>query len=72
LLNYEAVFEPARLFISSMGRVKYLSPIYKALINSNKKSLAVDWLSQNLNFYHPYAIEKINNIIGHIDLLLIE
>lgn len=31
MLNYTAVMEPAHLFVSSMGRLKYLTPIYEAL-----------------------------------------
>jgi len=27
-LNYTAVFTPANTFVSSMGRLKYLTPIY--------------------------------------------
>jgi len=34
-LNYSTVLEPAHTFISSMGRMKYLTPIYTALLQTN-------------------------------------
>ena len=53
LMNYESVKEPAHLFISSMGRLKYLTPVYQALLDSNQRALALQWYSENIDFYHP-------------------
>lgn len=34
-IGYAPTKEPAHTFISSQGRMKYLTPIYKALLESN-------------------------------------
>ena len=40
-LNYTPVYEPAHTWISSMGRSKYLTPVYQALEDSGQHDLAV-------------------------------
>ena len=62
--NYSAVLEPAHTFISSMGRMKYLTPIYTALINTNQRDLAIQWYNENINFYHPYAVQALAKLLG--------
>lgn len=41
--GYKPVMDAAHAFISSMGRMKYLQPVYQALLDSNQKDIAVTW-----------------------------
>jgi leukotriene-A4 hydrolase len=66
LLNYTNVLEPAHQFISSMGRMKYLTPVYQALLKTNQKALAIQWYEENVDFYHPYAVLQIGKLLGVI------
>ena len=63
-LNYSAVLEPAHTFICSMGRMKYLTPIYTALLETGQRDLAIQWFNENLSFYHPYAIRDLSTLLG--------
>lgn len=64
MTNYTNVTEPAHEFISSMGRMKYLTPIYQALIDTNQTTEAVKWYNENVDFYHPYAVEMLAKLLG--------
>lgn len=61
--GYDKVMEPAKEFISSQGRLKYLTPIYTALLESGNKATAEEWLALNADFYHPMALAKITKLI---------
>lgn len=63
-LGWETVETPAYNFISSMGRMKYLSPIYLALIAAGKHEKAVQWFEDNIDFYHPYVVAKLKKMLG--------
>ena len=62
--GYQPVMQPAHTFISSMGRLKYLKPVYQALLNTNQKDLAVQWFNENINFYHPTAVITLKRLLG--------
>ena len=64
MLNYTEVVEPAHVFISSFGRMKYLTPIYQALLKTNQRALAIKWYEENINFYHPYAVLQLAKLLG--------
>jgi len=61
--GYDQVIEPAHELISSVGRAKYLAPIYKALIHSDQLPLAEQWYKENTDFYHPYVVYQIGKMI---------
>ena len=42
-LKYQPVYEPAHTWISSMGRIKYLKNVYKALARSGQYDLGNSW-----------------------------
>ena len=63
-LNYQPVYDPAHTWISSMGRSKYLMPVYQALEDSGQHDLAVQWNDENKDFYHPVAESSVMKIIG--------
>lgn len=62
--HYDNVTEPAHEFISSMGRMKYLTPIYQALMDSGEQSTAQAWYAENVGFYHPYAVQQVAKIVN--------
>jgi len=62
--NYSAATEPAHQFVSSMGRLKYLNPIYLALVESGQKDLAIKWFMENIDFYHPLAVISLKKMLG--------
>ena len=66
-LGYAPITEAAHTFISSMGRMKYLMPIYQALLDSNQKDVAVKWFNENITFYHPYCVNKLKKMLGITD-----
>jgi leukotriene-A4 hydrolase len=66
-VKYDPVMAPAHTFISSQGRMKYLTPIYQALLDTKQKSIAIKWFNENKNFYHPLAIDKLKKLIGPME-----
>jgi len=63
-LGYETAVQPAHKFISSVGRAKYLTPIYKAMIDAGRKDEAIGWFNENKGFYHPYCVGTIGKLLG--------
>jgi len=59
IINGYDVMKVAEEFVGSMGRMKYLKPIYSALLATGQKTTAQKWLEDNLKFYHPYSIEVL-------------
>jgi leukotriene-A4 hydrolase len=66
-LKYDPVYTPANTWISSMGRSKYLDPVYQALEDSGQHDLAVQWDDANKDFYHPVAQTSIEAILYPAD-----
>ena len=66
-LFYEPVYEPAHEWISSMGRSKYLSPVYASLEDSGQHDIACEWLAENSDFYHPVSYTTLTGIVGSCD-----
>ena len=62
-LNYTPVFEPAHQFVSSMGRLLYLTPIYTALNDNGHHDTAVQWFNENKDFYHPLAVSSLETLL---------
>jgi len=62
-MGYSDVLAPARTFVSTQGRMKYLSPIYSALIASGQLDTAKEWFQENIDFYHPYAVAKLHKML---------
>ena len=63
-LRYQPVYDPAHDWISSMGRNKYLTPVYASLQDSGQHDTAVSWFCENTDFYHPVSISAIEGVIG--------
>lgn len=60
---YDKVVTPSHTFISSQGRLKYLTPIYRALLATDQMALARQWFEENITFYHPLAIDTLSKLL---------
>jgi hypothetical protein len=49
--------------VSYQGRLKYLQPVYQALVQTGRRDLAYQWFILNQNFYHPIALDAIRAIV---------
>lgn len=63
-MYYEPSYDAAHTWVSSMGRCKYLTPVYTALQESGQHNLGVQWYNENLDFYHPVAITTEARVLG--------
>jgi len=64
MVGYETVMTPSENFVGSIGRVKYIKPVYQALEDSGQHDTGVQWLDDNMDFYHPVAITSIQGVLG--------
>lgn len=58
-LMYNPVYSPAETWVGQMGRVKYIKPIYKALVDSGQQTTAEAWNTANINFYQAITETEI-------------
>ena len=63
-LFYDPVYDPAHTWISSMGRSKYVCPVYQSLQDSGQHDLGVQWFDENKDFYHPVTATSVEQILG--------
>jgi hypothetical protein len=61
---YDPSYNAAQTWVSSMGRCKYLTPVYSALEESGQHDLGVTWYNENLDFYHPVAISTEARVLN--------
>jgi len=47
----------------TVGRMKYLTPIYNALLKSGQKKEALMWYNESHDFYSPYAQTQLKKLI---------
>lgn len=62
--GYTRVISAAHIFVSNTGSYGYNKPIYKALLDSDQKSLAQQWLQENINFYHANCRNLVTALIN--------
>ena len=62
--GYDPVTEPAHTFVTSQGRLKYLTPIYRELQDVGKRDTAVTWFTECKDFYHPLAISSLKKLLN--------
>uniref|UniRef100_A0A7S3K7S2 Peptidase M1 leukotriene A4 hydrolase/aminopeptidase C-terminal domain-containing protein n=1 Tax=Euplotes crassus TaxID=5936 RepID=A0A7S3K7S2_EUPCR len=63
-----APFESADEFVGSIGRMKYVIPVYQAMLDSNA-AIAKAIFNKHEDFYHPIAIKAIQDIFSE-DVLI--
>lgn len=62
-LDYQDAFPTIKAFVQSVGRQKYILPIYTALVKNGYRSQAYQWYNERKTFYHPIAAANIRKII---------
>jgi len=62
-LRYEVAYNMAHHFVSYQGRMKYILPVYTALVQNGRRDLAYQWFIDNQNFYHPIALAKVRSLV---------
>ncbi len=63
--GYDPVYDKTRDFLGSIGRMKYLKPLYKALsANPKSEELAVRIFDEHKGMYHPIARGGLESILG--------
>ena len=62
-LKYEDAYNQAHYYVSYQGRMKYILPVYSALVQNGRRDLAYQWFIDNQNFYHPIALAKVRQIV---------
>ncbi|EAR84706.2 peptidase M1 family aminopeptidase (macronuclear) [Tetrahymena thermophila SB210] len=62
-VGYNANIEQIHSFLGSIGRLKMISPVYQALVETNQKALAQQYFNEYQNFYHPIAVIAIKKIV---------
>ena len=64
MLRYQPAYDAAHKFVSSQGRLKYLTPVYQALEWTDQHDLALEWFNESKNFYHPIALSSLEATLG--------
>lgn len=62
-LHYDPVYPYAEAWVGSMGRNKYIKPIYQSLQDSGQHDLGVQWNNANVNFYCHITETAVLNIL---------
>lgn len=61
----EAVLEDAKAFVTGLGRMKFIRPIYQCLFRSKMgNSFALEMFDQLTNAYHPIARKVVAADLG--------
>lgn len=61
--NYEAVYAKVEDFLINVGRRKFLTPTYKALIDSGKKEMALSIYEKARPNYHAVARDTMDELL---------
>jgi hypothetical protein len=65
--RYEPAFPKLEEFLTSMGRRKFLKPLYEALVKTpDGKELALAIYRKARPGYHPIAIATVDKIVGWV------
>lgn len=62
-VSYEVVFPTAKKYVQTIGRQKYILPVYTALVRYGYRNIAYQWYNEKKTFYHPIAAANIRKII---------
>ena len=61
--NYRSAFNRAHQYVSTIGRQRYILPVYQALVKYGYRYLAYDWFMENKDKYHPETTMKIRKML---------
>ena len=61
--DFQDAFPAIKHYVQTIGRQKYILPVYSALVQNGYRNLAYQWFNERKNFYHPLTVKKIRAII---------
>jgi len=62
--HHEPSYDRLRSFLVKVGRRKFLTPLYKALVESDQKALALDIYQEARGNYHSVATGTMDELLG--------
>lgn len=62
--KYQPAYPNMEKFLSSVGRQKFLEPLYRELMSTGQQALAKRWFEKYRQNYHPIAQVKMGKIVG--------
>jgi len=62
--NYSVAYPAIDKFLNSVGRRKFLMPLYKAMINTGQKEMAISIYAKARPGYHYVAQNSLDELIG--------
>jgi leukotriene-A4 hydrolase len=63
--SYEPAYDAIEEFLGSVGRMKFLKPLYNALYeNESTRSWAGELFDRNASQYHPIARAALRRVLG--------
>jgi leukotriene A-4 hydrolase/aminopeptidase len=65
--KYERAYPRMEKFLINVGRRKFLTPTYKALVETNQKALAVEIYEQARPNYHSVSTGTMDALLGYSD-----
>lgn len=63
--GYDKVYPRVEEFLVNVGRRKFLTPTYKALVESGKKDMAMEIYAKARPNYHAVSRETIDELLGY-------
>jgi len=48
--------------------MRFLTPIYRALLETNNKAMALEWYNYSYDFYSPYAQVQLGRLINGMQI----
>ena len=62
-VGYKQAFSNANKFIQTVGRMKYINPVYQAYVRYGFREIALDNYMKAKDFYHPIAAAGIRKML---------
>ncbi|CAB9527136.1 Leukotriene A-4 hydrolase [Seminavis robusta] len=62
-VGYDAVLDPAYVWLGEQGRTAYCTPIYRALIDSGRCDLAAEWFQDYRASYNTYVVGGVTRAL---------
>jgi hypothetical protein len=62
--QHEPAYDRLRTFLVNVGRRKFLTPLYRAMLESDQRDLALDIYGQARGNYHSVATGTMDDLLG--------
>ena len=62
--DYEPAYDAVETFLIQVGRRKFLTPLYEAMMNSGKQDMAAETYAKARANYHPISRNSIDKVVN--------